>query len=193
MDTIWCLCLGAGAGPGCQSGVKPPAVSLAGRHSQSRIHPAAPGYNITVRIVSYRIAKHRHVCFTPPDSHHPGSRNHRAGLQMNREMHITRCCLCVYIETSIYIGTSTLVCMGNMFPLGTRGQIVHLLLTAIPQLPTKHVPAKTPCTGPQIPAKIPANMELWLPQEHLGSEARRGSTMRRSWLEEMISPTRGEE
>lgn len=143
-----------------------------------------------MRIVSYRTTKHRHVCFTPPDSHHSGSRNRRAGLQMNREMHITHSCLCVYIETSIHIATSTLVRMGNMLLLRMRGQVAHLLPTAIPQLLAKHLPAQTPHTRLQIPAKIPVNGELLLLQEHLGSGAGRGSTVRRSWLEEMISSAR---
>lgn len=100
----------------------------------SRIHPAVPGYNITVTIVSYRIAKHSHVCFTPPDNNHPGCKNHRAELRMRREMHMislsTYVCMCIYRDRDIwiYIATSTCTCMHREYAHAQeeRGRIARL-------------------------------------------------------------------
>lgn len=159
-----------------------------------------PGYNITVTIVSYRMAKHSHVCFTPPDNNHPGRKNHRTELPMNREMHMISLSphmyVCVYIDRDIriYIATSTCACMQGEYAHAQdeRGQIAHLPLTVIPptpRLPTKRVPAVTPwhrAGDPKFRLKIPANGELRFPHKHfatacsaLGSGAGRGSAPRR--------------
>lgn len=99
MEATPCLCLGEGAGPLLlPRWCKTAAAGVPG----SRIQPAVPGYPIAVTMVPYHIAQHGHDGFTPPDNNPPGCQNHRAGLWVDREVHVIPLHVCLDICVRTY-------------------------------------------------------------------------------------------